>query len=461
MESKYIINTNPEGNSVNIIKFVMITLATALLVLLGTHYWIFTCIAFLVASGAIVLFDQIALPYILFLVPLASIFKISPESMSLLTLLQIVYVGYFFFKRKEYDAQMIKILSLMIYVIIVSSFCGSVEILVYIKLFSKLMFLWVAFKEIKERTFNSKQETLCEYAYIVGTLTAIIFSYLNSSFFPIRTYIEQRVELFGSEEEAIVRFSGLAGDANYFAVGVIISMCLCVILLFRNEMHFITFFAFFSLLFFATAATGSKSAMIMIVWPVALFLLSNNMKRRYFLSIAVIICICFVAFYVFNGRITIFDNTIRRFRKGTNGVESLTTGRTTIWLAIIEYFFAYPASFFLGNGASTYVFYLHSIKKAAHNAYIDLVYQLGLVGTVLFINILYCIIKSNKRGRNILNYSIFVSISVMYMFLNQFSDYEWPFHIIIAALVLYSDLSVNKQTTYNDHISRKYKYLRI
>ena len=421
---------------------------TVFFILLGTHHYLFSIIAFAISIMVIILYNEITIPYFLFLVPLASIFKISPSSMSLLTFVQLIYIGYWFFRNKVVDVQILKIFFFIMYVIVVACFCNSFSVSTYIKLFSKMVFLWSVFHEMRDRSKNVDIE-ICALSYILGELSGIVLSLCNSSFFRINEYIRQVVEQFGSERDRVVRFSGLAGDPNYFVLGIIISMCLCIVLLYQNKMRLIPFCVLFSVFIISTAATGSKSGMIMLVWPIFLFLRGRIMKKSYLAFFISFIILIIIVLLIIHGRIQLFSNTLRRLNSGATDVDALTTNRTKIWQEYIKYFIDNPDKALWGNGASTYILNLPAFQNrghAVHNAYLDLVLQLGIIGIVFFVNIIYGSINHVIIPRNILNYSIIIPIIVMYMFLNQLSDYEWPYHLLLGLMVfnaVFQDDSLN------------------
>lgn len=462
MNNKYIKPTARVRTQNNNSVLVCFCACTALCILFGTHNWVFSFLGLIIAVCVIVFFTPIVLPFFLFLVPIAGIFKLSPNAMSLLTVLQIIYIGYWLIVHKVYDVQITKTIFLMLYLIFISLFISAFNISNYIKLISKILFIWIAFHEINDNIYNDGGIEIFAFAYIFGNLWAIIISKMNSSFFNINAFIRQQVERFGAEED-VIRFSGLAGDPNYFVLGIIISMCLCVILLHRHKIKLFVFAVLSFVFFMALAASGSKSAMIMLCWPVALFLISNIKKRKYFLLLLSCVSILIVTYMIINGEIEIFSNTIRRFNNSSKDINTLTTGRTNIWKEYIKYFIDNPIETIFGNGASTYTLrvFSHSTKKVAvHNAYIDTIFQLGIIGTLLFVSIIYSSMSHIKRKHSILNYSIYVSIVIMYMFLNQLSDYEWPYHIILATIIYNSELqSIDQEDQIKNYNKYQSKYL--
>ena len=120
-------------------------------------------------------------------------------------------------------------------------------------------------------------------------------------------------------------------------------------------------------------------------------------------------------------------------------VNSLTTGRSNIWLSYCEFFLDNPFSTLFGGGFGAPLWQSHG----AHNTYIDLIYYLGIIGTVLLALMFNALIKIRKGPSkfNLLNYSVWISVATMYFFLSELFYFDWAFHILIAILISKMDLS--------------------
>ena len=179
--------------------------------------------------------------------------------------------------------------------------------------------------------------------------------------------------------------------------------------------------------------TLSKSAFLMLLLPLILMLYSKAKKRKYFVLLSIcVVCIIFLL-QLLDGRIEIFNGVLYRFNQVTN-VDSLTTGRSYIWKDYLNFFLNNPSSFLLGRGLGAEVLNSH----AAHNTYIDLLYYLGIIGTLFTFLVFFVLIniKNSFIKVNLLNYSILICIGLMYFFLSELFYFDWAFHFIIAFMIL-------------------------
>ena len=113
--------------------------------------------------------------------------------------------------------------------------------------------------------------------------------------------------------------------------------------------------------------------------------------------------------------------------------------RSDIWQSYCEFFLDNPFSTLFGGGFGAQYWQRH----AAHNTYIDLIYYLGIIGTVLLALVFYALIKIRKgpSKSNLLNYSVWICIVLMYFFLSELFYVDWAFHIIIAICVSKMDMT--------------------
>ena len=141
------------------------------------------------------------------------------------------------------------------------------------------------------------------------------------------------------------------------------------------------------------------------------------------------------------GKIPIVNAIIERLTNFSD-FDSLTTGRFHLWQTYIQYFIDNVTSFVFGRGLVVE----RVGDLGAHNTYIDYLYYLGLIGTVVNLSCLYICLSNNigKKHVNLLNFSGVAIIFVMYFFLSMFFAFDLVFHIIIAWIYFKLDLKPKK-----------------
>lgn len=99
----------------------------------------------------------------------------------------------------------------------------------------------------------------------------------------------------------------------------------------------------------------------------------------------------------------------------TEIINTLTTGRYNLWVEYVNFLFSNPLSLFFGKGLGASVL---PGKLSPHNMFIAMIYELGLVGTTLFISIAILFTISNFKSKNIkFSFTIFIPVAVVLLLL--------------------------------------------
>lgn len=414
-----------------VIKKSLIPFLICVCIILGTINNVFTLLS-LVACAVFMAMcnEEEYVPFLFFILPFAPIFKLSGGGTSCFTYITLMYVCLHFVRINwEMNVNDAFVLLMVFYVIACECVSQTVNVIRTVK-FANNLLLVAIFSNID----NPKWHRSIFISYIWGFIISGLLSAFASNYLPISDYVTTKVEFFPGGT-SIERFAGLYNDPNYFSINVIISLCLITNMLRRNEISSIAALGFSLLLVYFAAKTGSKSALLMLAFPAVICIWNSIRDRRtgmiVFISIAIIVGI----YLIQNGRITIFENTLNRLASGkSGGIERITSGRYDIWNSFIDYFEQFPFKTIIGNGVG--IFYLDG--RASHNTYIDFIYQLGIVGTVLYCYIIARYFKNMQRisRHNINNYAVLICIVVMYAFLSQLQEFDLPFQIALAMMTL-------------------------
>ena len=420
----------PNFQNERVMKEIFLLLFIAFLVLMGTHSTIFSLVAFAVGCCVIILGNQFqSLEMILFLAPMATIFKASPDSFAFLTYLELFYVLLYLVRQRFKIGHTEGVVILFgVYLLIIQIFNGDIDFNVTLKMIAALFMLSIATK------LNVEGEVKRLFiVFILGVIISSLFANIDNSFFPIKQFVGMKG--YGTGYGGyIVRFSGLYRDPNYYSVNIIIALCAIILLYKSRKLSSYIAIIFATLLIAFAVETVSKSAIIMLALPAVMLLYVMFKERRYGLFFVGVIAIACIIMLAFSNRIPALDNIMRRFMSMDANLDSLTTHRSTLWMSYLSYLSDNISEVIFGRSLMNY-----TLNGAApHNTYIDLIYQLGLVGTTFLLMIVKRIfgMRGTYKERSILNYSILSCIVIMYFFLSELQYYDLPFHLILCYFAL-------------------------
>lgn len=420
-------------DKISLLNNVWTSLVICAMVISGTTFPLFSYIAFFLSLGLIlVLPNEHVLCFLIFIMPFANIFKASPSSQSFFTYLLFFYVLVTFFKKKKADKAFV--ISFMLFALfLVFQFSLSVNITRTIKFLANLLLIYCAIS-FKIRMNFEKVFLFYILGIVFSSLVAIFDLIPNlNSFIPFQD--------LGYHYDYALRFSGLYADPNYYAINVIISLCLVVILNLKKTLNSAVSILLAVFLLWFAIETISKSAFFMLVFPFAMLIYSKIKQKKYFVFAILTIGAIVLIYNIFLGKFDIFATVLKRLITDSQN-NAITTGRDVIWGKYIAFFMksGWQVIFGGGFGAGLVDGY------GAHNTYIDLIYYLGIVGVVLLGIVFYTILaeKSKIHKKNFLNYSIWLCIGTMYFFLSQLFYFDWPFHIILAIFVCKLDFNTEE-----------------
>ena len=193
------------------------------------------------------------------------------------------------------------------------------------------------------------------------------------------------------------------------------------------------------LCFLSTAGTprGGILAFFMVILVESLLIYKLKATKKVRIWVWVLLAVAFNVFVLFlyrPGTISFLDSFI------TNVLHRSTdfTGRTRIWDIAIESIMAHPI---IGAGYKIFA----PDMMHAHNMYLEILMEYGIVGLVLFAVFSYLYISEIDKKRDDFMKIIFVAL-IFSMFLSFIVDFYSRFHIYIimiqTAFVEYFNLSI-------------------
>lgn len=352
--------------------------------------------------------------------PFANIFKFESYSISFFTLLSLLSTPIIIIKIKKINVELFLIyLIFLLYVLIrpIYSFQHAIKI---------SSFIAILFSFILIKNLIKTNDILSYYRkFVLGTI-------LSSFIALFKTKIKQYNNVFNIETDYFQfngvyyeRFSGLFTDANYYALLTIMLLIIGYMLLKTQKINNTYYWIIASILSVFGFLTLSKSFFILYI-TLVFYIIFDNIKK---ISKSNIILICsivvIIIFFIIIPNVEFITIILNRFRI-SNNLNSLTTGRVSIWLLYIKQIIKKPSSFFLGYG----IYAPRLENKVVHNLYLEIMYELGLIGLII---IFYIVIKAIKKHNNWISIPL-IFLFVALFFLNGLYAFEFPFYIILSIM---------------------------
>ncbi len=218
------------------------------------------------------------------------------------------------------------------------------------------------------------------------------------------------------------RFTAFADDPNYYSLYICLTIA-CILNVTGKNLYK---FCVMILLVGIGLLTASKMCIILMVFEFILIFIQifnsnrDSVANRKFIMWSSAGAI--VVLFALRDYIAVFvNNFIRRMGNiGTQGFDlaQLTTGRTTIMAEYVQIFFDNIVCFLFGYGFNYHLFLGQSTGHGAHNTYLDLLLAWGVVGTVLFLAIMYGWIKSFRTSRSIVKLSAIKILPIFILLIN-------------------------------------------
>lgn len=401
----------------------------SLLIFLGTAYSIFMLAALGYAAYRTIFGnDEECIILIVAIAPIATIFKISAGSTSFYTYLLLLYALKSSYKKGSFDQYSVVF---VLYFIIMQMMNNSLDITTTIKMFANTCFLDLSYER-----YSGKESKRVYYAFIFGMVNCSVFRMLDSSVFRVSQFANTKNlgKQFGSGDET--RFSGCYGDPNYYSVNLVIALCLVVLLLYQGKIRKAPAISAIALFVYCAYITYSKSAYVMLAFPLMLYLYTEWKKGNETKSFMIIMALFMLLIILLQIKPDLFDIVIARFTDsgvGGSGINSLTTGRTEIWGYYLEYFIRHPIKTVFGSGMCGF----SEVRgRAAHNTFIEMLFHLGISGSLLLAASMKSIFDKYhiQHEYSFINKCIPISLFIMYAFLSELFMSDPPIHVFLAFL---------------------------
>lgn len=356
---------------------------------LGSMPVLLACLMCFLMYTALAAYQGKASPVLLFFLPWAPLLKLAPDSLSFYTFSLIAVCVVTFWKKR----------------FAVNIYCVLMAIpLTALTLFSKMLdssglsasyilfiFSLFLFPIIMDELRDKVDFTKLTISFSVGIIVAALSAQQLMAFPRIARYINVY------SWNVVRRLSGYYGDANFYSAHISAALGGVLLIFLREE-------------------KGTRRNWILALGVALLYCGFLSASKAFFVTIAVVFMLWFVKFLVMRGKIGrklfmlagillvfsgilasgIFDEQwnviVFRFRQSTT-LSGLTTGRTDIWM---DYLRALSQDFkllLLGRGYT--ITLVNGV--ASHNTVIQIIYQFGILGSILLLAWEYYFIRGTLK----------------------------------------------------------------
>ena len=354
---------------------------------------------------------------------LTQIFKLNVDGASFYTYTVMLFAVKQFIKNREIDKYFLLIL--LIYALYLIPGMG-VQLLAVIRNVMMPVQLYVM-----ARCLNYEGLKKVSGYFILGVFIDSTLATFNAFIPNLSDYIANDNAFAVSTLEGYVaepRFSGLWIDPNFYSIHLLIGILICIILYSRREISGLVFYCVVALLTYFGAKTLSKSFILMLAvalgYAYILFIKNKQYGSVALMSIILVILIVLIA----TGVVDIFSMIMERLKEGITSGESLTTGRTSLWKDYILYVCSHPLMLLFGGGLSV----KKPFRLGPHNAYLELILFLGIIGSFLFCLTIYNAVAASW-GKKIRGTSVpFILTLLMFFFLGVYNSPDLQFELLIS-----------------------------
>ena len=356
-------------------------------------------------------------PMMLFYLPWSTIIKLSPGSISFVSVATLlVFIRMFFMQKSAliHKKIFLSVFGLFLVTFLSKIFHGYGFATSYIMFFVML----VAFSMINDRYSDETSFEIAVIFFALGIILATVASTICAGNANIYKYIV----VMDDQYLGVTRHCGFYSDPNFYAAQVIPAVgALLVIVSNKKEKRLFSIILIIALIMCGITSL-SKSFLLCLTLIFAIWLLSLFITKPSMFLVALLLIVTSLFLVLSTGMFSdVIDQYLIRFGRVTDS-SSLTTGRSDLWKEYIDFLWNNPLEAILGQGFTS-VF--NGVRKGSHNTIIQLIYQFGLIGICFLFSWVLSFRKSQEKPKFFMIVLLFVSCFSMWMGLDTlfFDDF--------------------------------------
>ncbi len=328
--------------------------------------------AFALVSLAIFVFSSVShcFSILLFLLPFATILKTGVNDMSFFTILFFLVVLKMIFEKKKLRITLL--LSLMAFAMYCFAFSGLGMLTTVINMVAGMVMVYC----LKTTSVDAE---ISVTAFSLGVIGSSVLALMKDVFPIVNVFVTDAMFRLEGDDYAL-RFVGLMGNPNYFTLDIIMILSAIIVMMYHKSSS-----PFYTVFFVALSIFGimSVSKSFLLSWALLLIMwlfLAIKQGAGNFVKFLIIVFIGggIVYFFAYDA----INAYLFRFAEDSGGsLGDVTTGRTDIWKVYLDAIFNDVKILIFGNGLKT----LADGAKGTHNTYLESLFELGLLGTGVFL----------------------------------------------------------------------------
>lgn len=234
------------------------------------------------------------------------------------------------------------------------------------------------------------------------------------------TYIHSRIVILGSEI-----------DPNYIGLPLIVSFSILFYEVLHQDKKILKVLEIL-ILTLAVLLTSSRgnflSLMVCAILNILFFFKSHTLAWYKKMAILVATIIVFFAFYNFAS--SSYNSYLMRILSFSS--DDISNGRYTLWSEAFDLWWDYPI---LGGGFEALG---RAVNKGAHNTYIQILCDTGIVGLILFISFLFSFVRQSFKNNKCLCISL-IGLLCHSFFLGAISSRCFWVTLIMIVMIINHD----------------------
>ena len=364
--------------------------------------------------------------HLFFTLPFTVIYKLSPTSTSLFAYLMII-TGIVLLVRKNKlpGFSMVLIIMFIAYALIGTGNAYTT----LLKMIAGLLLLYVFVTTVQPENFKNHI-----MSFSLGVLGSSIIGTMKLTWNTLSAYFGD-IDTILFDGELSMRFSGLNYDPNYYCIGVVFAIFLCMMLIYNKQGNRLLLFGLIAALAYFGFSSYSKMFLLSFFLLGIIFIFYNfKTPKQIFVTL---ICVSVLAVFLYKWAISsgYLDIILMRLEG-----SDISTGRFDIWTECFSYLSEHPLSMFFGDGLGYQTF-------EPHNAYIELVLIFGLFGGSIFIITIFSLIRMIRHieKRSLSHYAMLLLFFVMIGTLGMVTVNDLMFYGMLLFISL--NIPLKRKTT--------------